>query len=397
MIIKVKGLPEKAALELNGDDVLIIEDTHNTCQIKLSELSTYIRNGLIDKDSFNQLVSNAITPLLERVEQVENTFGFRVLNVTKALPISLPEKDEAISESYQHNQNNISFEIKKINYNNYELTVTETAELKSYYSGGSVLDSHKWYGVIIEFNVNNGYITYDQTKSSGIWASNYYIDESEKSNVYLFNGVDIINGPQEDIDKTLCSLLVWLRADDDEQTFCFKENDTLKDLKLKVKVVPYESEEQEEDKEESQKTYAVYTWDTVNGCEPDVVINSGLLTFYFNKDIPYTKKEVDGISESGHFVGIKITPPIGFITTESSYPKLYLNGEFISSGWKNFFEQDENGTVVAEDTSFATLILPITETKRNILCTIDWGIGYIDTVVIDCKDGNLLYPPIDNV
>ena len=72
MIIRVKELPEKAALELNEDDTLIIEDNHNTCQIKLSELSTYIRNGLIGKDSFNELLDNELSPILERIEKLES-------------------------------------------------------------------------------------------------------------------------------------------------------------------------------------------------------------------------------------------------------------------------------------------------------------------------------------
>ena len=70
MIIKVKELPEKAALELNESDTLIIEDNNNTCQIKLSELSTYIRNGLIDKDSFNSIV-NEISSISERLSKLE--------------------------------------------------------------------------------------------------------------------------------------------------------------------------------------------------------------------------------------------------------------------------------------------------------------------------------------
>lgn len=71
MIIKVKELPEKVALELSEDDTLIIEDNNKTCQIKLSELSTYIRSGLINKDSFFKSFDDELSSILERVQKLE--------------------------------------------------------------------------------------------------------------------------------------------------------------------------------------------------------------------------------------------------------------------------------------------------------------------------------------
>ena len=87
MIIKVKELPEKAALELSEDDTLIIEDNHKTCQIKLSELSTYIRNGLIDKDSFIALLDNELSPILERIQRLESESRNRWVQLTEELGI----------------------------------------------------------------------------------------------------------------------------------------------------------------------------------------------------------------------------------------------------------------------------------------------------------------------
>ncbi len=97
-IKKVKELPEKVALELTGDDILIIEDEHNTCQIKLSELSTYIKNGLIDKDSFNELMTETLSELLTRLDKAESIYPFKINNIIKALPVYLPCKEQVTSD-----------------------------------------------------------------------------------------------------------------------------------------------------------------------------------------------------------------------------------------------------------------------------------------------------------
>ena len=97
-IKKVKELPKKEALELNGDDILIIEDEHDTCQIKLSELSTYIKNGLIDKDSFNKLIEESLSDILKRLEKSENLYPFKINNIIKTLPVNLPGKEQETSD-----------------------------------------------------------------------------------------------------------------------------------------------------------------------------------------------------------------------------------------------------------------------------------------------------------
>ena len=397
-IKKVKELLEKAALELTGDDILIIEDEHNTCQIKLSELSTYIRNGLIDKDSFNKLLTESLSDILTRLDKAENVYPFKINNIIKTLPVNLPGKEQEISDNYIHNQNNIDIVFNKKSIYDYELIVTENAELNSYYSGGSITDEHKWYGIIIEFNKNNDYITYDETQSSGNWAEMYSIDASERTDVNIFNGIDLNTGTQEDITRTLSSIIVWLRTDDDVQTFCFKDNDN-NIIKLNVSVNKFIPEIIEEPEEESNRTYGIYQWDGKLGPEPDVSISGGGLYLYmdFNKSIPYTAQMVNGIHTSGHWAGITITPPIGFDTSDQNYPKVYYDGELQKEGWKNFFEQDKDGNLLTDDISKARLTIMFTELKRERLCTIDWGIGYIDNVVITTENGILLYPPITNV
>lgn len=409
----VKELPEKAALELTGDDILIIEDEKNTCQIKLSELSTYIKNGLIDKDSFNKLMTDAFSDLLKRLEEAENIYPFKINNIIKTLPVNLPGKAQEISDSYIHNQNNIEIAFNKKSIKEYDLIITEKAELKYYYSGGSILDEHQWYGIIIEFNTNNGYIGYSKHKSNGNWAEIYSIDKSEKTDIPIFNGVDLDTAQDEDITRTLNSLIVWLRADDDKQTFCFVDSyqsvnymlendihtieleDSTNIIKLNVLVNKYIPEVIEEEPE--KRTYAVYQWDNKLGPEPEINIKDDILYIDFNKNIPYTSKDVDGIHTSGHWTGITITPPIGFDTTNIEYPKVYYNNELSIEGWKNLFEQDEDGNLLVENIDKAYLSFNFNELKRSILCTIDWGIGYIDNVKVTTENGVLLYPPIYNL
>ncbi len=415
-IKKVKELPEKVALELTGDDILIIEDEHNTCQIKLSELSTYIKNGLIDKDSFNELMTETLSELLTRLDKAESIYPFKINNIIKALPVNLPGKEQETSDKYIQNQNNIEVTFSKKTINEYDLVITEKAELNSYYSGGSITDEHKWYGVILEFNINNNLISYDKTKSSGNWAEIYSIDSSEKTDVSIFNGVDLNTASQEDIDKTLNSIIVWLRADDEKQTFCFMDNqqsikyvinedtheieeiefeDVPNIVKLNISVEEYVPEIIDETEE--KQTYAVYQWDKITGCEPEINIKDDILYIEFNGNISYTSQDVDDIHTSGHWVGITITPPIGFDTSDEQYPKIYYNDVLNIEGWKNLFKQDEDGNVITEDISKANLFLMFTELNRDTLCTIDWGIGYIDNVVITVKNGTLLYPPIYNL
>ena len=108
-IKKVKELKEKMALELTGDDILIIEDEHDTCQIKLSELSTYIANGLIDKDSFNELLANALSDILNRLDKAESVYPFKINNIIKTLPVNLPGKEQDTSNKYIENHNHIQF------------------------------------------------------------------------------------------------------------------------------------------------------------------------------------------------------------------------------------------------------------------------------------------------
>ena len=394
-IKKVKELPEKLALELSGDDILIIEDEHDTCQIKLSELSTYIKNGLIDKDSFNKLIEESLSDILKRLEKSESLYPFKISNIIKTLPINLPGKEQETSDKYIENQNNIDISFNKKTVNDYELIITENAELNSYYSGGSIVDEHKWYGIIIEFNTNNEYITYDAAQSSGNWAEMYSIDESEKTDVNIFNGVDFDTASQEDIDKTLKSIIVWLRADDDTQTFCFKDDkDNIINLTISVKeyiepVIPEETEE--------VHTYGIYQWDKEVGPEPEISIKNNVLYIDFNNNIKYVSKNINGIYTSGNWVGISVIPPVGFLTSDEQYPKIYYDGVLCVEGWKNLFEQDEDGNVLVEDISKANMPFMFTELKRNILCTIDWGIGYIDNVVITTQNGTLLYPPISNL
>lgn len=397
-IKKVKELSEKAALELTGDDILIIEDEHNTCQIKLSELSTYIRNGLIDKDSFNKLMTESLSDLLTRLDKAENVYPFKINNIIKTLPVNLPGKEQETSDKYIHNQNNIDIAFSKKSIYDYELIVTENAELNSYYSGSSIIDEYKWYGIIIEFNKDNGYITYDETQSSGNWAEKYSIDASEKTDVSIFNGVDLNTGTQEDITKTLNSIIVWLRADDDTQTFCFKD-DNNNIIKLNISVNKYVPEIIEEPEEEINRTYAIYQWDGITGPEPEISVSAAGLYLYmdFNKNIPYTSQMIDGIHTSGHWVGITITPPIGFDTSDQNYPKVYYDGELQKEGWKNFFEQDEEGNLLTDDISKTNITIMFTELKREKLCTIDWGIGYIDNVIVSSENGTLLYPSIINI
>lgn len=404
-IKKVKELPEKAALELTGDDILIIEDEYNTCQIKLSELSTYIRNGLIDKDGFNKLMTEALADLLIRLDKAESVYPFKINSITKTLSVNLPGKEQEISDSYIYNQNNIEIELIKKTINEYDLIVTEKTDLNSYYSGGSITDEHKWYGIIIEFNTNNEYITYDKTQSSGNWAEMYSIDESEKTDVFIFSDT-------EDTNKISNSIIVWLRADDDNQTFCFVDgeqsvksitgndimdfNDSFNTIKLNVSVNKYVPEIIEEPEEEIH-TYAVYQWDNILGTEPNISVKNNTLYFEFNGNIPYTSQVINNIYTSGNYIGITITPPISFDTSNQEYPKLYYDGVLEKSGWKNFFEQDEEGNVLTDNISKANLSLAFTDLKRNVLCTIDWGIGYIDNVMITTENGTLLYPPINNL
>lgn len=394
-IKKVKELPEKEALELNGDDILIIEDEHDTCQIKLSELSTYIKNGLIDKDSFNKLIEESLSDILKRLEKSESLYPFKINNVIKTLPVNLPGKEQETSDKYIENQNNIDISFNKKTVNDYELIVTENAMLNSYYSGGSIIDEHKWYGIIIEFNTNNEYITYDAAQSSGNWAEIYSIDESEKTDVNIFNGIDLDTASQEDIDKTLKSVIVWLRADDDIQTFCFKDDkDNI--INLTVSVKEYVEPVIPEEKEESH-TYAVYQWNKELGPEPEISIKNNVLYIDFNNNIKYVSQNINGIYTSGNWVGITVIPPVGFSTSDEQYPKIYYDNVLSIEGWKNLFEQDEDGNVLVEDISKANIPFMFTELKRSILCTIDWGIGYIDNVVITTQNGTLLYPPISNL
>lgn len=394
-IKKVKELPEKAALELTGDDILIIEDEHDTCQIKLSELSTYIKHDLIDKDSFNKLMEESLADILTRLDKAESIYPFKINSIIKTLPVNLPGKPQDTSDKYIENQNNIEIEFNKKSIYDYELIITETAELNSYYSGGSILDEHQWYGIIVEFNIGNEHVTYDETQSLGNWAEMYSIDNSEKTDVYIFNGIDINTATSEELDKTFNSIIVWLRADDDVQTFCFKDNkDNI--IKLNISVNKYVPEEIETPVID-QQTYAVYQWNQTVGLEPIVSIKNNILYMDFNGPIPYSSQMVDEVYTSGHWIGITITPPISFSTSDEQYPKVYYDGELALEGWKNFFEQDEDGNVIVEDISKANWNLMFTELKRNILCTIDWGIGYIDTVVVNAENATLLYPPIYNL
>ena len=390
---RVKELPEKAALELTGNDILIIEDENNTCQIKLSELSTYIRNGLIDKDSFNKLMTDALSDIMSRLEKAESVYSFKINNVIKTLPVNLPGKDQETSDKYIQNQNNIELSFNKKSINEYELIVTEKAELNFYYSGGSITDEHQWYGIIIEFDTNNGQISYNETQSSGNWAESYIIDDSERYDIPIFNGVDLNTASEEDVDRTLNSLIVWLRADDDKQTFCFT-NDENVIVKLDISVNKYVPEIIEEPEEEKQ-TYAVYQWDKVLGSKPEIIIEDKMLRINFNDNIPYISQEINGIFTSGHWIGIDIIPPIGFDTSNTQYPKIYYNGELKLEGWNNLFKQDEEGNVLTEDISKANMPIMFTELNRNILCTIDWGIGYIDIIDISTENGTLLYPSIN--
>ena len=395
-IKKVKELKEKMALELTGDDILIIEDEHDTCQIKLSELSTYIANGLIDKDSFNELLANALSDILNRLDKAESVYPFKINNIIKTLPVNLPGKEQDTSDKYIENQNNIEITFNKKTVYDYELIVTEKEELNSYYSGGSITDEHKWYGIIIEFNTDNDYITYDATQSSGNWAEIYSIDDSEKSDVYIFNGVDLSNTSQEDITRTFNSIIVWLRADDDIQTFCFKDYQG-NIIKLNISVNKYVPEIIEEPIEENH-TYATYQWNKLVGSEPDIYIRNEMLYIDFVNNIPYTQQSIDGMYyTSSNWIGITITPPIGFNINDEQYPKIYYDGVLSIEGWKNLFEQDEDGNLLVEDISKANWLLSFTELKRSYLCTIDWGIGYIDTVIVTTENGTLLYPPINNL
>lgn len=391
---KAKELPEKAALELSGDDILIIEDENNTCQIKLSELSTYIKNGLIDKDSFNGLMADSLSDILTRINELENLYLLKINNVIKTLPINLPGKDQETSDNYIHNENNISLEFKRKTVNEYELIVTENAELNPYYSGGSITDEHKWYGIILETNTNNGYISYDASKSSGSWAEMYSIDQSEKTDVYIFNGLDLDTASQEDVDRTLNSIIVWLRADDEPQTFCFTD-DKNNIVKLNVSVNKYVPEEIPESVEKEPSTYAVYQWDKT-GHEPSIYVKDDILHIEFNGNIEYTSRYIDNIYTSGHWVGIIVTPPIGFNLDNEQYPKIYYDGVLDTEGWKNLFEQDEEGFITV-DTDKANLSFNFNDLKRNKLCTIDWGIGYIDNVIVSVQNATLLFPPIDNL
>lgn len=394
-IKKVKELQEKVALELSGDDILIIEDEHNTCQIKLSELSTYIKNGLIDKDSFNKLIEESLSDILTRLDKAESIYPFKINNVIKTLSINLPGKEQETSDKYIENQNNIEISFNKKTVNDYELIVNENAKLNSYYSGGSITEDHEWYGIIIEFNSSNECITYDAAQSSGNWAEIYSIDESEKTDVHIFNGIDLNTASQEDITRTTNSIIVWLRADDDMQTFCFKDKDnnivnlTVKVNKYVEPVIPDETEE--------NHTYATYQWDKTLGPEPKLSIKDGILYIDFNNNIKYTSQIINNIYTSGHWVGIIVTPPIGFLTSNEQYPKIYYDKVLSIEGWKNLFEQDEDGNVLVDDTTKANIPLMFTELKRSILCTIDWGIGYIDNIVITTENGTLLFPPVDNL
>lgn len=415
-IKKVKEMPEKAALELTGDDILIIEDKNDTCQIKLSELSTYIKNDLIDKGSFNELLTEYISNILTRLDKAENIYPFKINNIIKTLSINLPGKEQETSDKYIQNQDNISLEFNKKSVNEYELTIIENNELNSYYSGGSITTEHKWIGIIIEFNKNNEYITYDNNQSLGNWAEIYSIDNSEKTDVAIFNGVDLNTASDEDIQRTLNSVIVWLRTDDDkEQTFCFANTqqsvqynitddshkinfeDTSDVIKLNVIVKEYIPEASNEEDEDKYQTYAIYQWDKALGPEPDIFIKHNVLYIEFNGNIPYASQYVNDVYTSSHWVGITITPPIGFNTSNEQYPKMYYDGELVVEGWKNFFAQDEDGNILIDDISKANLPIDFNELKRSKLCTIDWGIGYIDNVVITTENGTLLYPPIHNL
>ena len=53
------------------------------------------------------------------------------------------------------------------------------------------------------------------------------IDESEKTDVHIFNGVNLGTASQEDVDRTLNSVIIWLRADDSEQTLWFVDSQQL--------------------------------------------------------------------------------------------------------------------------------------------------------------------------
>lgn len=392
--IKMKGLPEKNALELTGDEILIIEDKNNTCQIKLSELLAYMKNGLLDKDSFSKILTESLSDVLSRINSLEDIYCLKINNIIKTLPVNLPGKSEEISNSYKENQNNISIELIKKTVNEYELIVTENAELNSYYSGGSIKEGYKWYGVILEFNTNNGFIEYDNTQSSGNWAEMYSVDYSEKTDIYVFNGVDFNTSPEEDIQKTLNSIIVWLRADDDTQTFCFKDH---KDntVKLKITVNKYVPEIIETPEEEIKHTYGVYQWDGILGSRPVIsMLDNDVLNISFYGNIKYTPQLINGIHTSGHWVGIDIIPPVGFDISSTQYPKMYSDGALVLEGWNNFFEQDKDGNVIANDITKARWLLSLDDLNRTFLCTIDWGIGYIDTVRVSVENAILLFPPI---
>lgn len=404
-IKKVKELPEKAALELTGDDILIIEDEYDTCQLKLSELSTYIKHGLVDKDSFNKLLEEALSGITERLNKAECAYPFKINNISKALPVNLPGKDQEISDKYIENQNNISLDFKKLSAYEYELIVTENNAMNSYYSGGSIKTEHQWYGIIVEFNIDNVFVQYDASQATGNWAKAYSIDESEKTDVYIFNGVDLENAPQEDIERTNNSIIVWLRADDEKQMFYFTDSkqelmysvsndcheiqfvDNFNPIKLSVSVNKYVPEPEESD--EDKNTYGTYRWDNKLASEPVIAFKRGMLYVDYSGDIPYTSQLWGDIKTSGNWVGINVTVPEGFNVKDKEYPKVYYDGELIFEGWASQFSKK-----VADTTR---LLLNFTEVNRNILCTIDWGNEYIDNVMVSSQKGVLLYPPLDNV
>lgn len=386
-LIKIKEFPEKQWLEVKDDDVLLIEDENNTCQITVRGL----RGALLGNESLQSIKQLVSDVLDDRINQIEDLYPLRILELRPLLQTELSAEDAP----YGVNQNSIDYVMTRENIHLYKVSLkenTEASTIVEYVHNGI---PGKWIALHVEFNRESWYIGYDTKRSSGDWAESYSLDNDNP--VYDISAS--IDGLRTSGSKNGINL--WVDMSDLTQDFCFVD-ETGNYIHL---VFDFTLLTEKEDPE-PPKTYTIYQPDEKDDTTITVEDNGGVRIFRiaYHNDIEYTfKDETNELPQSGNWVKIKITPPAGHvlptyiaidgveITFANLSGKLVTNEDRENPGDYDYKIVPHGET---EDTDYyIDMYIRFVRKDQLHICTFRWGTDYLDTVMLTIND--ILYPPID--
>lgn len=387
----IKDLPEKDPLEVKDTDILIIEDEEETHQISVSSL----RTALLGVEKIEDIADAIRKEFLTRIEECESLYPFKIVNAF------VPIVSNTV-ENMSINQNNVDFVFKKKSMRDYEITITEmetSPGLVEYDLNGMTGLPRKWVAVILDFNINTSFVSYDDENASGEWAAGYELDNTNP--VYVYSAKNDL-GIYFQLDQN--RLMLWVDMADLQQTFAFKDSaGNIIRVLFKFKLQP------EKEEPEPPKTYTVYVPEDEEDVDITVTDNSGIRVFnmIYNKDIPYTlKDETNELPQSGNWVKLKITPPTGHALPTS----LIIDGEEVTT--ENLTDTvDTNGEEERNPDEYDYCVIPHGKTEENPYyidfflryvrdnqihsCIFTWGTDYTDTLLVAVNKIVFPEPPIE--